>query len=224
MPFQLLLLMGRRKVRRKEMTKPKIILVGAGGHCRSCIDVIEQEDRFEIMGIVDKAKQDESSAVMGYPLIGTDDDLQVLRKECDNALVTVGQIKSPTVRIRLYERLKELGFELPTIVSPWAYVSRHTEIGEGTVVMHRATVNAGAMVGSNCILNTCSLVEHDASIGNHVHLSTGAVVNGDSSVGSRSFIGSGATVVHGITLPEQSFVRAGQLVVSERDYRIEEND
>ncbi len=224
MPFQLLLLMGRRKVRRKEMTKPKIILVGAGGHCRSCIDVIEQEDRFEIMGIVDKAKQDESSAVMGYPLIGTDDDLQVLRKECDNALVTVGQIKSPTVRIRLYERLKELGFELPRIVSPLAYVSRHTEIGEGTVVMHRATVNAGAMVGSNCILNTCSLVEHDASIGNHVHLSTGAVVNGDSSVGSRSFIGSGATVVHGITLPEQSFVRAGQLVVSERDYRIEEDD
>jgi FlaA1/EpsC-like NDP-sugar epimerase len=53
------------------MIKPKIILIGAGGHCRSCIDVIEQQDRFEILGIVDKAGQDEPSGVLGYPLIGT---------------------------------------------------------------------------------------------------------------------------------------------------------
>lgn len=206
------------------MTKPRIILVGAGGHCRSCIDVIEQDGRFEILGVVDKAKQGDSITVLGYPLIGTDEDLPALRRECDHAFVTVGQIKSPDIRIRLHGRLTELGFELPAIVSPLAYVSRHAEIGEGTVVMHQALVNVGAKVGTNCILNSRCLVEHDASIGNHVHISTGAIVNGSATVGSRSFIGSGATVVHGVALPEQSFARAGQLVVSERDYRIGEND
>ena len=70
------------------MTKPRIILVGAGGHCRSCIDVIEQDGQFEVLCIVDKAKQDESSAVMGYPLIGTDEDLPALRSECDSALLS----------------------------------------------------------------------------------------------------------------------------------------
>ena len=206
------------------MTKPKIILVGAGGHCRSCIDVIEQEGRFEIFGIVDKVGQNESSAVLGYSLIGTDDDLPALRKECDYALVTVGQIKSAAVRIRLFKQLRGLGFELPVIVSPLAYVSQHADVGEGTVVMHRALVNANARVGANCILNTHSLVEHDAVIGNHVHISTGAAINGTASVGDSSFVGSGATVIHEISLPEESFVRAGQLVISDKDFRILKND
>jgi len=162
--------------------------------------------------------------VLGYPLIGTDEDLAALRKECDHALVTVGQIKSSAVRIRLYEQLKVLGFELPTLISPLAYVSQHAEIGEGTIVMHRALVNAGATVGSNCILNSRCLVEHDASIGNHVHISTGAIINGSARVRDFSFIGSGATIVHEVTVPEQSFIRAGQLVTSARDGQIGGND
>ncbi|MDZ7696624.1 MAG: N-acetylneuraminate synthase family protein [Deltaproteobacteria bacterium] len=48
--------------------KEKIILVGGGGHCKSCIDVIEQEGRFAIAGIVDlPEKVDEK--VIGCPVI-----------------------------------------------------------------------------------------------------------------------------------------------------------
>ena len=35
--------------------KPKLILLGAGGHCKSCIDVIETEGKFTIAGILDVA-------------------------------------------------------------------------------------------------------------------------------------------------------------------------
>ena len=193
------------------MTKPKIILIGAGGHCRSCIDVIEQEGRFEIFGVVDKVEQEGENTILGYPVIGTDDDLPALRKECKYALVTVGQIKSPVARVQLFKRLKELGFRLPIIVSPKAYVSQHAEVGEGTIVMHQAVVNANARVGDNCILNTQCLVEHDADIGNNVHVSTGAIINGDVKVGDDVFIGSNAVSAQGISIIEGSFVKAGDL-------------
>jgi len=193
------------------MTKPKIILVGAGGHCRSCIDVIEQEGRFDILGIVDKSGQDEPNSVLGYPLIGTDEDLAALRKECGCALVTVGQIKSPVVRIRLFEQLKGLGFELPSIISPRAYVSKHAKVGEGTIVMHDALINAGAVVGANCIINSKALIEHDTEVGSQCHISTGAVVNGEVRVGNGTFFGSNAVSVHGVSIPERSFIRAGEL-------------
>lgn len=205
------------------MTKLKLILIGAGGHCRSCIDVIEQEGKFDILGVVKKAGQDTPTKILDYPVIGTDTDLSALKQECGHALVTVGQIKSSAIRFKLYTQLKELGFELPAIISPLAYVSRYAVIGAGTIVMHHAVVNANARVGTNCILNSKSLVEHDAVIGDGVHLSTGAVINGASSIGAGSFIGSGATVIQELTLPTQSFVRAGQLVVSEQDWRIQEN-
>ena len=205
------------------MSKPRVLLIGAGGHCRSCIDVIEAEGLFEIGGIVDKDTV-EASDILGYRVIGADDDLPKLKSKYDYALVTVGQIKSSAVRGKLVRLLGDAGFQMPVIVSPVAQVSKHAELGEGTIVMHGAMVNAGAKIGRNCIINSRSLIEHDAEIGDCVHISTGAIVNGGTRVGNNSFIGSGAVLVHGITLPDYSFVRAGRLVVSEKDFQILEHN
>lgn len=201
------------------MHRPKLLLVGGGGHCVSCIDVIEREDRFSIHGIVDKTGQAGEGSVMGYPVLGDDDVLCKLREECDFALVVVGQIGSSVVRQRITSHLKELGYQLPTIISPHAHLSPHAFVGEGTIVMHGAVVNAGAVVGSHCILNSQCLVEHGAYVGDFVHVATGAMLNGDARVGDGSFIGSGATIIQGVSLSEERFVKANSLVVSELDSR-----
>ena len=67
--------------------KPKLILIGGGGHCASCIDVIEQAGQFDIAGIVDKDVT--SDSMLGYPIVGNDDDLQALRSSYDYALITI---------------------------------------------------------------------------------------------------------------------------------------
>lgn len=198
-------------------TKFELLLIGAGGHCRSCIDVIEQEGRFHIAGIVDKAeaevKTEVEAEVLGYPVIGTDDDLPELRKKYQYALVTVGQIKSPDVRIRLYQRLVELDFELPAIISPLAYVSKHASIGQGTIIMHHALVNAGAKVGDNCIINTKALIEHDTIIEDHCHIATGAVVNGGVVVGRGSFVGSNSVSLESVTIGKNCVIGGGARVL-----------
>ena len=148
------------------MSKSEILLVGGGGHCHSCIDVIEQQGEYRIAGIVDLPERI-GQRVLGYPVIGSDDDLPRLAEEYRCFLITLGQIKSPVRRMALFDQLKSLGACLPTIISPRAYVSRHARVGEGTIIMHGALVNAGAQVGRNCIINTFCLLEHDASIGDH---------------------------------------------------------
>jgi len=198
------------------MNRPGILLIGAGGHCKSCIDVIEQDGRFSIAGIVDRPGADSPADVLGYPLIGTDNDLVELRKRIDYALVTVGQVQSADVRIRLYNRFIELGYNLPAIISPHAHVSRYASVGAGTIVMHGATVNAAASVGVNCIINSHCLIEHDARVADHCHISTGAIVNGQAVVGLGSFVGSGAVVVQGEQVPPCGFIRAQSLFFSGR--------
>lgn len=193
------------------MNKPQIILVGAGGHCRSCIDVIEMEGRFSVAGVVDRPDAGAVAPVLGYPVLGTDSDLSTLRKRYDYALVTVGQIKTPAVRIQLFDRLRAFGFELPVICSPRAYISKHATVGAGTIVMHDVLVNAGASIGENCILNSKALIEHDAQIGAHCHISTGAIINGGVRVGNGTFFGSNAVSVHGISIQAGSFIAAGSL-------------
>lgn len=189
----------------------KIVIIGGGGHCHSCIDVIEQQSIYTIAGIID-IKERLGSKIMGYPVIGRDDDIAAISKDISNFHIAVGQIKSPDIRIKLYQLIKAAQGELPIIVSPFAYVSKHANVGEGTIVMHYAMINAGAQVGVNCIINSRALVEHDACVGNHCHVSTGAILNGEVQLGSESFFGSGAVSVQGIIIPERSFTKAKSLV------------
>lgn len=190
-----------------------ILLVGGGGHCRAAIDVIEAEARFAIRGIV-QPKTDGVEPVLGYPVLGEDADLPALLAETPQALVTVGQIKTPAIRLRLFEQLKNLGAVMPVIVSPRAYVSRHARVEEGTLIMHGAIVNASARIGANSIVNSLALVEHDVEVGNHCHISTGARVNGGVIIEEGCFVGSGAVLREGIRIGSGSVIGAGCVVTS----------
>jgi sugar O-acyltransferase (sialic acid O-acetyltransferase NeuD family) len=191
-----------------------LLLVGAGGHAKSCIDVIEQAGAFVIGGLIGLPEQ-VGSTVLGYPVLGIDEDLPGLRQHYPNAIVTVGQILSPKIRERLFHTLLENGFHTPVVVSPHAIVSRHATVGAGTVVLHGAVVNAGASVGRNCILNSRCLVEHDASVGDHSHIATGAILNGDVRVGAGCFIGSGSVTRESVTIGCECVIGMGQKVLKD---------
>lgn len=196
------------------MSKKPLLLVGAGGHARSCIDVIERHGEFMIAGLVGVVAE-VGTRVLGYPVLGTDANLESLRSHADHALLAVGQIKSPDVRIALFEALAAGGWSLPAIVSPLAHVSRHAQVGDGTIVMHGAIVNAAATVGRNCILNSLSLVEHDVDIADHCHVATAATVNSGVWVGQGTFIGSNSSLRQGITIGERCVVGMGQHVLAD---------
>lgn len=193
------------------MSKASLILIGAGAHSHACIDVIEQHGGYQIAGLIGMPDEMHDHR-LGYAVIGTDGDLPELAKTTPYALITLGQIKTPAHRIRLYKQVLAIGFQLPTIISPSAYVSRHASIGAGTIVMHGAFVNAGASVGENCIINTRALIEHDATIADHCHISTASVINGNATIGSGCFVGSGSSIREGVSLGQGCLVGMGLAV------------
>ncbi|MEQ1878622.1 MAG: acetyltransferase [Bdellovibrionia bacterium] len=191
--------------------KEQIILVGGGGHCHSCIDVIEAGGRFEIAGILDQIKEIGSN-VLGYKVIGRDEKIAEYDPKRYLFLVTVGQIKGAMVRKALFDRIAEAKARMPVIVSPYAVVSKHAQIADGTVVMHGATVNSQATIGTNTIINSHSLIEHDTRVGSHCHIATGAIINGGSQVGDETFVGSGAIVKQGVTIGKRCLISFGSRV------------
>lgn len=190
------------------MRKPEIIIIGAGGHARVCIDVIEQHGKFKIAGLVGEMNEIHLQH-FGYSVIATDNDMQKLVKEYKYAFIAVGQINSPNNRIQHYQKSIELGFQLPIIISPSAIVSRYATIGAGTIIMNGAILNAGVKVGVNSIINTRALLEHDVSVDDHCHISTGSILNGDVTIGSESFIGSGAVIKQGVSIGKNTLIGMG---------------
>ena len=189
-----------------------LLLIGTGGHARSLIDVVESSGHWHIVGLVGLPTQVDEE-VLGYPVLGTDQDLPSLRQQCANALLAVGQIGLTIHRRRLVSELERLDFRMPMVISGRAHVSRHAQLGVGTLVAHGVTVNAGAFVGSHCILNSNALIEHDAVIGDFCHISTGVLVNGGAKIGDDSFIGSGAVLREQLNLPPGTVISAGKRVM-----------
>jgi sugar O-acyltransferase (sialic acid O-acetyltransferase NeuD family) len=196
------------------MNKTPILLMGAGGHARACIDVIEQEGRFVVAGLIG-LPDEVGTRILGYPVLGTDRDLPLLLGDDAHALVVVGQIKTPEPRVRLFDLLERHGCKLPVIVSPRAYVSPHGSIGAGTIVMHGAVVNAGAVVGRNCIINSQSLIEHDTVIGDHCHIATAATINSGVHIGPATFVGSNCSVRQLTRIGERCVIGMGQRVIAD---------
>jgi sugar O-acyltransferase (sialic acid O-acetyltransferase NeuD family) len=193
------------------VSKEPIILIGGGGHCRACIDVIEQEGRFQIAGIVD-APDKLHEEVLGYEIIANDNDLPDLVKQYENFFVTIGCVKDLSRRIEMFDYLKKLDVDLPVIVSPLAHVAKGVRIQEGTMVFHKAVLNSNACVGVNCIINTMALIEHDAQVGDHTHISTGSLVNGTCQIGNRVFLGSQSVVVNDKDVTDDALIGAGTVV------------
>lgn len=190
----------------------KIILIGGGGHCKSCIDVIEQTGIYEIFGVLDVAEK-VGEKIFNYEIIGVDSEIQKYSDLGFEFLITVGQIKSAKTRMKIFHNLRQINAKMATIVSPLAYVSKYASLEEGTIVMHHAFVNAGAKVGMNVILNTACHLEHDSSVGDHCHISTGVFVNGDSKIGNETFIGSKTTVSSQVNVGNNVIIGAGSLVI-----------
>lgn len=190
------------------MKKP-LILVGGGGHCKSVLEAAESAG-YNILGVLDMPEE-VGKEILSTKVIGTDDDIMAYVDKAE-FVITVGFIKNPSTRIKLYNKIKEAGGKFATIVASTAYVSKYAEIGEGTVILHHAFVNAGAKVGKNVILNTATNIEHDAVIGDQCHISTGTMVNGECKVGERCFIGSQSVLANCISVGDDIIVGAGSFV------------
>lgn len=187
-----------------------LMLIGGGGHCKSVIEVVESAG-YEIKGILDIPDEVGKEVLPGHKVIGTDEEIPQYVEDCD-FVITVGFIKNPALRIKLYNKVKAAGGRLATIIASTAHVSKYAELGEGTVIMHHAFVNAGAKIGDNCIINTFVNIEHDAEVGNQCHISTGTMVNGECKIGENCFIGSQSVCANCIEIASDIIVGAGSVV------------
>ena len=182
-----------------------IVILGGGGHAKSCIDVISHNKKYSILGINDPNLLE--SPFSNIPLLN--ESLEDIFSKNERIFLGIGFIKDPIPRKQLIDQIQAIGFVTPSFVSPYAYSSPNAEISEGTIIMHKALVNTHVRLGSFSIINTMALIEHDVQIGSNCHISTGAIVNGGSSIGSNTFIGSNAVIGNNVSVGENCIVQAG---------------
>ena len=185
----------------------QVIIIGASGHGKVVADTILQSGD-QVRGFLDD-NPELGESFIGFPVLGTVD--QFVDYPDAKFVVAIGNVK---IREKIVEKLA--GVSWYTAIHPRAAISSlDTSIGEGTVVMADAVINAGAKIGKHCIINTGAVVEHDNRIEDFAHISVGAKLAGTVHVGKGTWIGIGATVKNNVEICEECMIGAGAVVVSD---------
>lgn len=192
----------------------KIVLLGGGGHCISVLDSIFLSKEYDEVAIVD-SNLPVGKKILGCNVVGSDDLLPKLKQDgFDYAFITVGSIKTTSIRRKLYNLAKAIGFSFPIVCDPSAIISKYSNIGAGSFIGKSSIINAKCEIGDNCIINTGAILEHECSVDEFSHISVGAIICGNSSVGHDSFIGAGSTVIQGLQVGNNVIVGAGSTVIN----------
>ena len=191
--------------------KKNIIIIGAGGHTLSSIEVIEQLGTYNIKGLIDDNVKI-NTIKYRYPVLGSDKDLKTLRSTFDYAFIGLGQIKSSKLRASKFKLLKSLGYIIPKIISPRSFVSNRSTISEGSIIMNDVIINGEVKIGTNCIINNKTLIEHGCIIENDCHISTNVVLNGNVKVGEGTFIGSSSVISNDFEIRKNQFIKMGSII------------
>ncbi|MFD0988648.1 NeuD/PglB/VioB family sugar acetyltransferase [Mariniflexile jejuense] len=195
-----------------ETQKENIIVFGASGHAKVVIDIIEKENKYTIVGLIDSFKP-KNYTILNYKILGTENDLPILMKEF-NFKAGIIAIGDNWIRRQMYDKIVSVipEFEFITAIHPMASIGRNVKVGKGTVIMPGAIANIDCQIGDFCILNTKSSLDHDSVIHKFSSLAPDATVGGNVKIGAYSAICLGARVIQDITIGKHSVIGAAAMV------------
>lgn len=187
----------------------KILVVGAGGHARVIVDILRQNDEYEVAGLIDS---DASKSFWGIPVLGGDNDLTKICQmgEIKYAFVALGDGR---LREKVTKKVLSAGFKLVNVVSQNAIVSKHVQLKKGIAIMPGAVINADVKIENGCIINTNSSVDHEGYIGEYTHIAPGCAISGKVRIGKHCLLGTGSRVIDQVYIGDDTIVGAGAVVV-----------
>ena len=202
----------------KDMNFERIILIGCGEHARMIIDNIEEIDNISVLGLISDKQDDVGKEVYGYPIIGTDDDVDRIFRQNDDLtgyFLAVGMLLNGNmcVRNRIAKRLDKK-YRAVNTIHPLAIVSKHAQIGYGNLFEAYTKVANGAIVGNHCIINSFSAMNHDLIIGNNV-LIAGNVSMAGKKIGDNTIIADGASIGFKKSVGRDCIIGDGTVVVKD---------
>jgi len=193
----------------------KLLLVGAGGHCRSVIDSIDKNKYSDIV-LIDRPEK-VGQKVSSFHIAGTDNDLEKFyNRGYEQAFISLGSIGNPAKRRELFGKLKNVGFSMISIIDLSAIVSSNIEdIGEGVFIGKGAIVNTGVRIDECAIINSGAIIDHDCNIGAFVHIGPGVSLSGGVQIHENTHVGTGSSVIQSISIGKNSIIGAGSVVVTD---------
>ena len=192
-----------------------IVLIGGGLHANVCIDIIEKESKFKIIGIIDSVSET-GAEMFGYPVIGKQEDILALKVMYNfkGGVITIGDNYARCF-VRDFVVSISPDFKFVNAIHPTVSIGRNVKIGVGNVIMAGVIINPEAEIKDFCIINTGAQLEHNCYMDSFSHLSAGSVTGGKVRIGKFAAITLNVTILDRLNIGENTVIGSGSVVLKD---------
>lgn len=199
------------------MQKEKVVLLGSGGHAKVVLDILEEMDNYEIIGVTTHEKGNKDN-FRGYPILGNDEVLQdLINQGLRHVAIGVGGFIDNALRRKIFSKVKMLGFMVVSPIHPSAVISKSVLLGEGNVIFPGVVINTDVHIENNVIIATGATIDHESIIEDHVLISAGVAVGANCLIQEGALLALGSKIISGLKVGQNAFVAAGAVVVKDMD-------
>lgn len=195
----------------------KLLIVGAGGHGRCCLDIARSMNIYDEINFLDD--NNVGTVINDSIIIGTMDEMSSYYIEYENIFIAIGNNE---VRKQLLLKAERIGYNLVNLISPYSAISPYAHINKGCVVFPHVVVEANSSVGNGCIITANTTINHDAVIEDYCLIYSNTVIRPNALIKSLSRIGSECSVSFGAVVKAGSDIVDGTVVFKDKDYALGE--
>jgi sugar O-acyltransferase (sialic acid O-acetyltransferase NeuD family) len=198
-----------------ENHKKRILLFGGGNQVHYTLDIIEKENKYDVVGIIDSVHEIGADRY-GYKVLGRQENLiDIVEKyNIDAGIITIGDNWS---RFKVHQSIMEQmpSFEFVNAIHPSVVIGKNVQLGFGVVMMAGVIVNPLSKIGNFTFFATGCQIEHDCIIEDYASVSAGSVMGGYVSIGKFSAVTLGVTILDRLKIGENSVIGSGSLVLKD---------
>ncbi|WP_017395895.1 acetyltransferase [Acinetobacter haemolyticus] len=169
-----------------------LLILGAGGHGRSVAEAALRSGQWSSIVFADDSWP-QRTEVADFPVVANIEMIPTLISTITAAIPAVGNNQ---VRQAWFQKLKDLGIPLATIVHPSAIIGSRAMVGEGSCILAGCVIGVDVRIGDGVIVNLTSAIDHDCVIGMFSHLSVGVKITGNKEVVPFTFLEAGSILAH----------------------------
>jgi sugar O-acyltransferase (sialic acid O-acetyltransferase NeuD family) len=197
------------------MNKLPLIIIGSSGHAKVVIDIVEKQNIYELIGLIDPYREINDST-FSYRILGSEEVIPNIYKKHNNLKIFIAigdNYNRYEVKNRLVNNFPNLDFI--SLIHPSAQLGINVKIGIGVVIMAGVVINSNTIIEDFVIINTRSSIDHDCKICKHTSIAPGVTIGGNCIIGELSAISIGAILKHKISVGNNCLIGAGSLLIND---------
>ena len=190
----------------------KLVIIGTSDLGQIAYEYFTHDSDYEVAAFSVHKEYIKEESLFGLPVTALENISKDYPPEDYKVHVALTYAKANTMRRKIFDELKEQGYEFANYISSKAFVWHNVEVGENVFIFENNVVQPFCKIGDCVVLWSGNHIGHHSTIKDNCFISSHVALSGHCVVGENTFIGVNCSIGDNLEIAEFNWFGQGSVV------------